>query len=172
MPNLPDKSLFTGAAVTEGGYKTSFDNMIDFLTNTIGITDGFLTLSKGTTALRPAATTGGFLRFNTDRNEFEASNGVVWDQLVRSIVDATYKYALSSTNANGLKIVNTGTNDCHVRVEGNAGTVDLGVDTDEAYLASSGVRPLRIWVNGVPVFKVDSSGNLTVTGTITQKGTV
>ena len=46
------------------------------------------------------------------------------------------------------------------------------VDAVDTSIDSSGTRPIKISINGVNVFSLDSSGNLVVIGTITQEGTV
>ncbi len=172
MANLPVKTDFTGSAVTEGGFKTAFDDMIDFLNNTTGAVDGILDISSGTTASRPAATEGGWLRWNTDRTELELSFGTAWQQVVRSSVDATWYANLESvSNTNGIRHISTGVSN-KLRVECTSGSGDLAVALNEVYITSNDTRPFRIWINGTPVFKLDSAGNLIVTGNVTANGTV
>jgi len=170
MP-LPLKTNITGAAVTEGLFKTSMDALIDFLTQAIGTVDGYIKTVRGTTAARPSATEGGWLRWNTDRTEMEMSYGTSWQEIVRSTADATWKWNIPVAQESAMRVISS-TGLCKMRVESTVGSAEIGVDADEAYLTSSGTRPLRIWINGVPVFKIDTSGNLTVTGTVTQRGTV
>lgn len=173
---LPAKATFTGATVTEGEFKTAFDNLIDFLDNTLGTVsgnsgEGYLNLSSGTTATRPASSESGWLRFNTDTNQYEVTNVTVWDKLIKSTVDATWAVNLSASQTGGLRTISTTANN-EFRVESTSGNLTTGIVSGERYIKCSGTSPLRIYINNVAVIKIDSSGNFTTTGTITQKGTV
>lgn len=172
MPSLPTKSSFTAATVTEGGFKTSMDNLRDYLNNLFGSLDTIIKVVRGNTASRPAATDGGFIRWNTETTELEMSYGTSWHQVLRGTIDATWKWNLEClTNLNGFRNIGKGISNI-TRTECTSGYIEEGVNATEVFLKSSDTRPLRIHINGTPVFSINSTGDLTVTGTITQKGTV
>lgn len=173
MP-IPNKTDFTGSSVTEGGFKTALDALIDFLGQAIGTIDGYLRIARGTTAAKPTPTEGGWFRWDTDLLEMEISYGTAWQQLLRSTPDATWKWNLNVGNSiSGMRVFNASAAGCKTRVEMAGGSyVEMGVDSDEFYLLTAGTKPFRIWINGAPVMKIDSAGNLTTIGTITQRGTV
>ena len=170
MPR-PTKASLTGASVTEGGFKTALDGLIDWLDILLGAVDDYIRLVRGTTASRPAATEGGWLRWNTDRTELEMSYGTSWQQLVRSTVDATWKINFQTDQSSGCRFINTLGTDQKIQVEGTNGSVILGVNTSEAQVSSSGTRPVCIYINAVKVLSVDSSGNVIALGNITANGT-
>lgn len=171
MPR-PNKTDFTNASVTEGGFKTAMDGLVDWLDLLLGSVDDYIRMVRGTTAARPSATEGGWLRWNTDNTELEMSWGTSWNQVVRSSIDATWKWNLeSTTNINGLRVKGTGASQ-KVRVEDNTTSVDLQTSSANSNISSSGTRPFRILINGTPVFNIDSSGNLTVIGDVIANGTI
>lgn len=174
MPNLPAKANFTGASVTEGGFRTNFDDMIDYLNSVIGGTDSSVQVFSGTDASRPATTAGGWLRYNSTNHVMDVSIGATaaWNKLVHSSIDATWKWFLEVGQTSGLMISNASGTDCKIGVDSTGGFVELGVDTDEAYINSEGTRPFRIQIGGTPVFKMTSAGDLTVTNNLIGNGSV
>lgn len=168
----PDKLDFTGASVTEGGFKIAHDQLIDWLDTLLGAVDDYLDLVSGTDASRPAATGSGWLRYNTDNNSIDVTVSSVWKKLMISAIDATWSCLVEATVATIIKFKTTNV-EGRLEVEcASAGNAGFGTDADEIFIKSTGTKPVRIWINGTPVFKLDSSGNLIVTGNVTANGTV
>jgi hypothetical protein len=96
---LSDSSSLTwsGTVLSTTGFTASSDSTF---TST-----GALTISKGTTAQRPTATSG-MLRFNTTTTEFEGYNGTAWASvggaaLVNDTTTATDEYPLFASATTG-----------------------------------------------------------------------
>lgn len=169
---LPPSTDFTGATVTEGSFKTAMTALRDFLDNAIGAVDTHIKLVRGAETGRPTPTESGWFRWNTTTDEADISVGTVWGKLVISVFDGAWKYALEATVATICKF-NTTNAEGRIEVEcASAGNANLGTDVDEVFIKSTGTKPVRIHINGTPVFKLDSSGNLIVTGNVTANGTV
>jgi len=175
---LPPQGDFTDANTTEGEYKVAQDSLVEFLSNTLGTVsgtagEGYLALAKGTTVSQPAITSDGWLRFNTDRNKFEISNltSTNWDELLCGTVNGTWANNIEVDQTGALRVISS-TTDCESAIESTSGSVTVGVNATERYIKCTGTEPLKIYIDGVGVMKLDASGNLTVIGTITQQGTV
>lgn len=172
MPNLPAKTAFTDDATTEGGFRTSFDSMIDYMSSVLGGTDNSIQVYSGTDASKPSATAGGWIRYNSTNKVMNFSIDTTWHKFVHSTIDATWKWFLEVGQTSGLMVSNASGTDCKMSVDSTGGFVELGVDSDEAYINSEGTRPFRIQIGGTPVFKMVSTGDLTVTNNVIANGSV
>jgi len=171
MP-LPPSIDFTGSSVTEGNFKTNFTAMREWLATNLGELDTHIRLFRGTGATRPSATESGWFRWNTTTDDADISVGTTWKKFIISSIDGTWSYLIDTTVATIQKF-KTSNAEGRIEVEcATAGNANLGTDADEIFLKSTGTKPVRIWINGVAVFKLDSSGNLIVTGNVTANGSV
>ena len=173
MP-LPPSTDFTGALVTEGNFKNNLTLMREWLAVQLGTVDTHIRLLRGPQTGRPTPTEGGWLRWNTTTSPETAdiSVGTTWKKLVISAIDGTWDYLIDST-VSTIQKFKTSNAEGRIEVEcATAGNANLGTDADEIFLKSTGTKPVRIWINGVAVFKLDSSGNLIVTGNVTANGSV
>ena len=168
----PDKTLFTDAAVTEAQFKSAHDQLIDWLDALLGAVDDYIKVASGTDLSRPSATGSGWIRYNTDNNTFDVTILSAWKKLIVSGIDGTWNYLIQSTSQSILKLSTTNTLGKFDVGCASAGDASFGVDADEIFVKSTGTKQFRIWINGVPVFKIDSSGNVTATGDITANGSV
>jgi hypothetical protein len=90
----------TGQVLTVNGLNTSWSNAANLNFGT-----GAILISKGSTAQRPAGV-GGYLRFNTDINQFEGYDGAAWASVGGSAISddnstTSYIYPLFSANTTG-----------------------------------------------------------------------
>ena len=171
MPR-PASTDFTGSAVTEGGFKTAITSLNDWLGLLLGSVDTVVRLVRGAQSARPSATESGWLRWNTDTDAFDVSKGSVWHKLILSKIDGTWNYLVEVTSASILKL-KTSNAEAKLGIQcASAGEAEFGVDADEVFCKSTGTKMVRIWINGTPVFKIDSAGNLTVIGNVSANGTV
>lgn len=172
--DIPTKESFTGINVTEIEFRTSMDSLIDFLSAIIGTVSDYIKIPSGTGISRPVATSEpGWLRINSTDQELEVTHAVQWKRIIMAIADPTWRYLISSGVTTIMKWKNILGANAEIAVGNNSTQeVKMGVSSTDVYLKSSTTIPVRIHINGVPVFKLDSAGNLTTIGTITQKGTV
>lgn len=171
----PDKADFTGASVTEGNFKIAHDALIDWLDALLGAVDSYIRLARGTDASRPAATEGGWLRWNTDSLVIDiAMASGLWHKMVTSIIDANWFMYLSTSVDQGIarfKSTHAG-NVATIRVENNANdNVEVERTATHTIVRSSGTDPVRIEINGVAMFSIDGSGNVIAAGNITANST-
>jgi hypothetical protein len=170
----PDKTLFTGASVTEGGFKTAHDQLIDWLDVLLGAVDDYIKVARGTDVSRPAATEGGWLRWNTDNSTLDISiASALWHKVVTSIIDATWKLRFDFNSASLALFKSTAIgNIATVRVENNSGDfVEVERTADFTIVRSSGTDPIKFYIGATAVLSVDSSGNVIALGNITANGT-
>lgn len=172
MPDLPAKTDFTDNGTTEGGFRTSFDSMLDFITNIVGSKDGRVEVFSGTDGTRPSATEGGWIRYNSTNNVMDVSISTTWHRLVHSVVDVTWKWFIETGQTYGFLVKNSSGSSSILQVESSVGSIRLGVDPDEGFIHSVGNRPLRVFINGVPTSIFKSDGSFIATGNVTSTGSV
>lgn len=172
MPR-PDKLDFTDSSVTEGGFKTAMDSLIDWLETTVGSVDEYIKIARGVVSARPAAEDGGWLRWNTDDSVLNMSVGTVWQKVVSSLVDATWqlRFDFDQRYLALFKSIHTG-NIATVGIMNNAGDyVEIERTATETIVRSSGTDKVKIVINGVTVFSIDSNGNAISKGNMIANGT-
>lgn len=172
MPR-PANSSFTDASVTEGGFKSAHDSLNDWLGLMLGSLDTHVDIAGGAETGRPSATAGGWLRWNTTSSELDISIGTTWRKLVWSVIDATWHFSsLATTTTVALFKSSNAGNVATVRIQNNATDfVEVERQAAQTIVRCSGTDPVKIMINSVAVFSIDSSGNVIAAGNISANGT-
>lgn len=171
MP-LPPSTDFTDLSTTEGEFKVAITALRNWLAIQLGTVDTHSEIVSGTGAARPTPTESGWIRQNTTSGNIDVSVGTSWLKLSLSTIDATWKILTDATVATITKFRTTNA-EGRIEVEcASTGNASLGTDVDEVFIKSTGTKQVRIHINGTPVFKIDSAGNLIVTGNVTANGVV
>ena len=172
MPR-PTNGELTDATVTEGGFKLALNALNDWLGLMAGSVDDYVRLARGSNASRTAATEGGWLRWNTDNLVLDiAVASALWHKVVTSIIDATWALRFEYNQAALALFKSTHAGSiATTRVENNVGDyVEVERTATHTIVRSSGTDPVRIVINGVTVFSIDSSGNMICTGNVSANG--
>ena len=176
MPR-PTNGELTDATVTEGGFKLALNALNDWLGLMAGSVDDYVRLARGSNASRTSATEGGWLRWNTDNLVLDiAVASALWHKVVTSIIDTTWALRFEYDQAALALFKSTHAGSiATTRIENNVGDyVEVERTATHTIIRSSDLtqqgHPVRIEIDGVTVFSIDSSGNIICTGNISANG--